>query len=335
VARLRPRAPQRTDDEIRADLPRILEDVISTLRSGDGAQSAAVSDLSSAAANLGRQRQRLGLDIKLASLSLGVISAATGELAARSALSFPASDYRLFNECLDEGAASAISEYWNAAHEDQEYEHAKRLGSFAHELRNSLSTATMAFEVLRSGQLGVTGSTGDVLHRSLQRMQGLLAQTLLAATLQARASLHPRRINVEHLLATLAGEAVTERGIDIQVSVEQALEVDADETVLVSAVNNLLQNAVKFTRTGGRVQLKAHATSDGVVCIQVEDECGGLPGGNTQDLFKPFNRGNDRRSTGLGLAITREAVTALGGEVSACDRPGQGCVFSLRLPRAG
>jgi signal transduction histidine kinase len=51
-------------------------------------------------------------------------------------------------------------------------------------------------------------------------------------------------------------------------------------------------------------------------------------------LFKPFNRGNDRRSTGLGLAITREAITALGGEVSARDRPGEGCVFSLRLPRA-
>jgi signal transduction histidine kinase len=192
----------------------------------------------------------------------------------------------------------------------------------------------MAFDVLRSGQLGVNGSTGDVLHRSLQRMQGLLAQTLLAATLQARASLNLRRINVEHLLATLAGEAVTERGIEVQVSVDQALEVDADETVLVSAVNNLLQNAVKFTRTGGLVKLKARALRDDMVCIEVEDECGGLPEGNTQELFKPFVHGNDRRSTGLGLAITREAITALGGEVGARDMPGKGCVFSIRLQRS-
>src|SRR5215212_6248213 len=99
VTKLRPLAPQRTDDELKADLPRILEDVISTLQSDDGAQRAAVSDLSSAAADLGRQRQRLGLDIRLASLSLGVISQSTGELAARMDLSFPASEYKLFNEC--------------------------------------------------------------------------------------------------------------------------------------------------------------------------------------------------------------------------------------------
>lgn len=334
VAKLRPLALHRSDDEIEADLPRILTDVIDAMRSGDGEQSAAVSDLSCAAASLGRQRQRLGLDIKLASLSLGMISASMGELAGRMNLSFPANEYKLFNECLDEGVAVAIAEYWSAAHQNQEREHAKRLGFFAHELRNSLSTATMAFDVLRSGQVGVTGSTGDVLHRSLQRMQGLLAQTLLAATLQAGASLNVRRINVKQLLSGLAGEAVSERGVRIEVSVDEALEVDADETVLVSAVNNLLQNALKFTRRGGLVKLKGNALGDEGVCIEVEDECGGLPEGNAEDLFKPFVRGNHRRSTGLGLAITREAITALGGAVGVRDMPGQGCVFSIKLARA-
>jgi signal transduction histidine kinase len=91
---------------------------------------------------------------------------------------------------------------------------------------------------------------------------------------------------------------------------------------------------VKFTRTGGLVKLKARALRDDMVCIEVEDECGGLPEGNTQELFKPFVHGNDRRSTGLGLAITREAITALGGEVGARDMPGKGCVFSIRLQRS-
>ncbi|MCA1703267.1 MAG: ATP-binding protein [Actinobacteria bacterium] len=89
----------------------------------------------------------------------------------------------------------------------------------------------------------------------------------------------------------------------------------ADPQILASAVTNLLNNAFKFTRTGGRVVLKAH-DKDGHVLIEVEDECGGIPE-STGDPFQSFGeqRGRDRTGLGLGLAIARKAVRAHGGDI--------------------
>jgi hypothetical protein len=130
-------------------------------------------------------------------------------------------------------------------------------------------------------------------------MQGLLAQTLLAATLQARASLHPRRISVEHLLATWPAKRLPSVGSTSGIRGTSAGGRRRRNGPGLG-LNNLLQNAVKFTRTGGRVQLKAHATSDGVVCIQVEDECGGLPGATPKICSNP------------SIAVTTDAAPGSG-----------------------
>ena len=67
----------------------------------------------------------------------------------------------------------------------------------------------------------------------------------------------------------------------------------------------------------------------------MEDECGGLPKRKREDLFKPFVQGrDDKRGVGLGLAITRDAVHALSGELDVRDLPGRGCVFVVELPRS-
>ena len=70
------------------------------------------------------------------------------------------------------------------------------------------------------------------------------------------------------------------------------------------------------------------------VLIEVEDECGGLPG-DTINLFRPFEqRGADRSGLGLGLAYSRWAVEANRGRIYARSIPGKGCVFTVDLPRA-
>ena len=71
------------------------------------------------------------------------------------------------------------------------------------------------------------------------------------------------------------------------------------------------------------------------VLIEVEDECGGLPGGDVNDLFRPFEqRGADRSGLGIGLGFSRWGAEANGGRLYARDLPGRGCVFVLDLPRA-
>jgi signal transduction histidine kinase len=93
------------------------------------------------------------------------------------------------------------------------------------------------------------------------------------------------------------------------------------------------QNAFKFTREAGQVVLRAKG-SDNRVLIEIEDECGGLPPGAGEIIFRPFKQATaDQRGVGLGLAITRRSVEADGGKLSVRDIPGHGCIFTIDMPR--
>src|SRR6185503_4772037 len=110
--------------------------------------------------------------------------------------------------------------------------------------------------------------------------------------------------------------------------------VEADQQILASVVANLVQNAFKYTRPHGHITVRARTAGDRVM-IDVEDECGGLPPGKAEDLFRPFEqRGADQTGLGLGLSISLKGVRASGGEIQVRDRPGTGCMFTVDLPRA-
>jgi hypothetical protein len=116
-------------------------------------------------------------------------------------------------------------------------------------------------------------------------------------------------------------------------SVDRTVMVEGDRQILAAAISNLLQNAFKFSREHGNVSLTASATADRVL-FEVEDECGGLPPGQPEHLFRPFEqRDTDRTGIGLGLSICLKAAKANGGELRVRDIPGKGCVFTLDLPR--
>src|SRR4029077_3432196 len=104
-------------------------------------------------------------------------------------------------------------------------------------------------------------------------------------------------------------------------------------SILAETLSNLLQNAFKFTRPATTVTLRISATPDRVL-LEVEDECGGLPDGNLDDLFQPFQqRGADRTGLGLGLAISRWGAEANNGRLYVRNVPDHGCVFTVALPR--
>jgi signal transduction histidine kinase len=125
------------------------------------------------------------------------------------------------------------------------------------------------------------------------------------------------------------------RGIDFTVPpLAGNVTIDGDRLILSGAVSNLLENAFKFTPKGGAVWLRTRVTTDRVL-FDVEDECGGLPLGKLEELFAPFSqRGTDRSGIGLGLCICLKAARANRGEISVCDLPGTGCIFTLELPRS-
>jgi len=116
--------------------------------------------------------------------------------------------------------------------------------------------------------------------------------------------------------------------------IDPEMTIDANPQLLASAVTNLLQNAFKFSRPGGRVVLRARSEG-GRVIVEVEDECGGTSESN--DSFRAFadRRGMDRSGLALGLSIARQAVQAHGGDIQVSNLPGKGCIFAIDLPLAG
>jgi signal transduction histidine kinase len=148
----------------------------------------------------------------------------------------------------------------------------------------------------------------------------------------------PDRIRVAELLEEIEVVATLEANDhNVQLSVDfgpHDLSVQADRQILASVIANLVQNAFKFTRPHGHIKLRARMAGERVL-IDVQDECGGLPSGDAQDLFRPFEqRGDDRTGMGLGLSISRKGVRASGGEIHVEDVPGSGCIFTVDLPSA-
>ena len=125
------------------------------------------------------------------------------------------------------------------------------------------------------------------------------------------------------------------RGLQLTVTpVRTPGAIDVDRQLITAALANLLQNAFKFSRPNGHVVLRTDTTTaTGRVLIDVEDECGGLPEGEAEDLFLPFEqRSANRAGLGLGLAIARQSVETSGGVIRARSLPGKGCIFTIDLP---
>lgn len=147
-------------------------------------------------------------------------------------------------------------------------------------------------------------------------------------------------------VAAVVGEAVERvRSAAAAKDVTLAEEVDASVRVLgsapqlVTALTNLLDNAVCYSPAGTRVSVSAHAGGDGVVEILVADEGVGIPAEEVGRVFERFYRADRARSratggTGLGLAIVKHVVSNHGGQVSVWSTPGCGSTFTVRLPAA-
>ena len=296
---------------------------------------------------IGRSAVQHGRDLLLRGFTVsqvvhdyGDVCQAITELAEEVNAPIRMEDFRTLNQCVDDGIADAVTEYGRARNQstldEETLRGSERLGFFAHELRNLISTAIIAFEVLKTGNVGVAGSTGTVLHRSLMGLGTLIRSSLAEARLtQGVQNREP--FLVAGLIEELAPAAALEanaRGIRFTVMpVEHGVTIEADRQILAAVVMNLLQNAFKFTRPRTTVTIGVRASGERVL-IEIQDECGGLPSANVNELFRPFEqRSTDRSGLGLGLAFCRWGTEANHGRIYASTLPDKGCVFTVDLPR--
>jgi two-component system sensor histidine kinase BaeS len=131
-------------------------------------------------------------------------------------------------------------------------------------------------------------------------------------------------------------EAAQEKQLQWEIDIPEALpEISADPVRLASAVENLVGNAIKYTRSGGRVSISAGSTEQ-ELWIRVEDSGTGILLEEQQKIFEPFYRGNQGRrikqGMGLGLSIARDLVEAHGGKISLESGRDKGSRFTIHLP---
>ena len=113
----------------------------------------------------------------------------------------------------------------------------------------------------------------------------------------------------------------------------------ADEGGVQIVVQNLLSNAIKYTDEGGRIRVRTYE-EDGRAAVEVEDTGIGMDPEVAEGLFEPFRQASEGISreyegTGIGLAVTREAVAQMGGSIEVDTQKGQGTCMTVRLPLAG
>ena len=117
---------------------------------------------------------------------------------------------------------------------------------------------------------------------------------------------------------------------------DQSANVTGDRRQLVSAVGNLVENAVKYSEVGGLVQIRSHVVGPWIE-FMVIDQGTGIPSRDLDRIFERFYRvdkarGRDTGGTGLGLSIVRHVATNHGGDVQVSSREGEGSTFVLRIP---
>ena len=313
----------------------MLDEIVHALQRDAGiASQSPLPGWSEAAAQFGSDHYKRGIPIATVARHVGSISDSIGELANKYRCHFGPREYQILNRCLDALIAAAVDQFWSDARAELEHSTTERFSLIAHELRNGVATAKMAFTMIQSGQTGTCGHTAEALHRALARLDQLIDQALIDAHLRAHAAVDAVRIDLGRTLHELVADVGPERGVAIAIEAAAGTEVVTDLRLFTSVITNVVQNAVKFTQDHGHVVVRAWSDARGVV-IEIEDECGGLRV-DPEDLFKPHARGKSgRRGFGLGLTIVRDAVQALGGTVQVVDRPGIGCVFAVTLRSAG
>ncbi|HUS64538.1 MAG TPA: HAMP domain-containing sensor histidine kinase [Kofleriaceae bacterium] len=327
-------APRATEHELASGIPIFIDQVTETLQ----AELQRNPDSAHAATGHGHDLMAQGFTVAQVVHDYGDICQAVTDAAIERGAPISNEDFRLLNRCLDDAIADAVTEFTRMREIGIASEGTQRLGMLAHEVRNLLASATLTFDVIKEGKVGITSATAAVLDRSLTRLASLVDRSLAEVRLEV-GQLRRERILIGSLLeeveidATLIAKA---RGIMFSLTRpdDPSVSVQADPQILSAIVVNLVQNAIKFTRPHGHVTLSTRADAERVH-IEVADECGGLGEGTAETLFRAFEQKSaDRSGVGLGLLIARRGAEAHGGQVSVRDLPGTGCVFTLELPRA-
>ncbi|PWW64152.1 sensor histidine kinase [Actinokineospora spheciospongiae] len=216
------------------------------------------------------------------------------------------------------------------------------VANVSHELKTPVGAmALLAEAVLDAADdpVEVRRFTTKILHEG-NRLGTLVTELIALSRLQGAERLPDMNtVGVDAVVAEAMGRArpaMETAGIDITTDTDSGLLVEGDRTLLVTALSNLLENALAYSPPGSPVTVSRRA-AEGMVEIAVTDRGIGIAEEEQQRVFERFYRLDKARSratggTGLGLAIVKHVAANHGGEVRLWSKPGLGSTFTLRIP---
>ncbi len=234
------------------------------------------------------------------------------------------------------------------ATEEHRYEQLRRdfVANVSHELRTPITVIQGFLETLREGAWRDPERAPEFLEsieRNVGRLRALVEDLLELSRLESSGEVvKPRPLEAGPVLARLEEtfRPLAERKrLELSVDGPPGLAFRADPELLDRALGNLVDNAIKYTPEGGRVEIRA-GEEGGETVFLVRDSGPGIPEAEQARVFERFYRLDKSRSregggTGLGLAIAKHVAQLHGGSVSVSSGPGKGSAFALRLPGAG
>jgi signal transduction histidine kinase len=224
------------------------------------------------------------------------------------------------------------------------------LGFVSHELKSPVASIMNYVYLLREQRLGPLTEAQRKAVRSIdgssQRLVEMVRHYLNLSRIENR-ELQPARTRVavraevlEPIVESLSGQAA-ERGMRLDLEVPEPVTLWADMNMTREIFENLIGNAVKYGRDGGRVRVSCSDDEGGMVRFSIWNEGAGIAPERMGQLFQKFSRmeGADhvrrQKGTGLGLFITKHIAEAHGGRAGAASEPGQWAEFTVTLPKAG
>jgi signal transduction histidine kinase len=220
------------------------------------------------------------------------------------------------------------------------------VSSVTHELKTPLTNIRMYIEMLEQGIAATPEREQEylrILGSESSRLSRLINNVLELAKLEKR----QRRFNLQQgrledvfsEVATIMGHKLHQEGFELHIRNIDVPVFDFDREVLIQILINLLENSIKFGRTSPQKAIAINSeVHDRWVRIRVSDTGPGIPPSALKKVFDDFYRGDNDLTrttggTGIGLALVKKFITALGGRVKVANNTGPGCTITLLLPK--
>ncbi len=209
--------------------------------------------------------------------------------------------------------------------------------TLAHEIRNPLGAMKGLTQVARE-ELPPDHSTQAMLKTVVEeakRLEGLVTDLLSFARTRELQLAQFDLVGLVEEVVTLTRQETDETGVIVSVSSSvEKITVNSDRDGLKQVLLNIIRNAVEASSPGGQVSVDLQAKRERAAVIMVKDQGSGIGDTDPEELFQPFKT-TKLRGSGLGLAVSRQIVTRLGGRISLLDNTDVGANCTVEIPRGG